>query len=89
MLDHIGIVVLMAFVAYGAHIVQQEGMILGRLGKLWAVIPSFWQKPLWTCPPCMCSVWGIPTALLVAPDNWTYIPIYLFASAGLAAYLNR
>lgn len=97
----------MALVAYGAHTIQQEGMILERLGKLfskthadqWIIvegkkvpkpyIPFFWQKPLWTCPPCMCSVWGIPTALIVAPDLWPFLPIHLFAAAGLAAYLNR
>ena len=107
MTEHIAIVVLMALVAYGAHIVQQEGMILEGLGKLWSrtrpsafadgclginpkpYIPSFWQKPLWTCPPCMCSVWGIPVALILAPDLWPFLPIHLFAAAGLAAYLNR
>ena len=89
MIEHIAIVALMALVAHGAHTVQQDGMILERLGKLWAFLPSFWQKPLWTCPPCMCSVWGIPTALIVAPDLWPFLPIHLFAAAGLAAYLNR
>ncbi len=92
MTDHLAIVVLMALVAYGAHTVQQEGMILERLGKAWAhdlAVPAFWQKPLWTCPPCMCSVWGIPTALIVAPELWPFLPIHLFAAAGLAAYLNR
>lgn len=89
MIHHVAIVVLMALVAYGAHIVQQEGMILERLGKLWSFLPAFWQKPLWTCPPCMCGAWGVPAALIVAPDLWPYLPIYLFASAGLSAYLNR
>lgn len=92
MFDHLTIVVLMALVAYGAHIVQQEGMILWRLGKFWAhdlEVAPFFQKPLWTCPPCMCSVWGIPVALIVAPDLWMFLPIHLFAAAGLAAYLNR
>ncbi len=89
MTDHIGTIILMALTAHGAHIVQQEGMILERLGKLWSRLPAFWQKPLWTCPPCMCSVWGIPVALIVSPDLWSFLPIHLFAAAGLAAYLNR
>ena len=89
MLDHIATIFIMALVAYGAHIVQQEGMILERLGKLWSHLPAFWQKPLRTCPPCMCSVWGIPVALIVSPDLWLFIPIHIFAAAGLAAYLNK
>lgn len=89
MLEHFLIVVLMALVASGAHHVQQEGMILERVGKAWAFLPSFWQKPLWTCPVCMVSVWGIPAMFVVAPHLWPYLPLYLFASAGLAAYLNK
>lgn len=60
MLDHLGIIALMALVATGAYEVQQDGMILQRLGKFWSFLPSFWQKPLWTCAVCMCSVFGIP-----------------------------
>ncbi len=86
---HLAIVALMALVATGAYEVQQEGMILERLGKFWAFLPSFWQKPFWTCPTCMVSVWGIPAALIVAPSQWMFIPLYLFAAAGLSAYLNK
>lgn len=89
MIWHLGIVVLMALVATGAYEVQQEGMILEKLGNLWKRLPSFWQKPLWTCPICCVSVWGIPAMLIVAPSLWMYLPLYLFASAGLAAYLNK
>lgn len=53
----------MALVATGAYWVQQEGMILERLGKLWSFLPSFWQKPLWTCAACMVSTWGTPVWL--------------------------
>ena len=90
MIEHIGIIILMALVASGAYHVQQDGMILERLGKFWAsFLPSFWQKPFWTCSVCMVSVWGIPTALIVL-----YVPalmplVYLFSAAGVAAYLNR
>lgn len=92
--DHLGIIFLMAYVAYGMHIAQQDGMILGWLGKLWKVFPTWLQKPLWTCPPCMCSVWGGLTlycymTATCAPIIVGMIPIYLLASAGMAAYLNR
>jgi len=82
MVEHLIYIVLMALVATGAHIVQEDGMILHPLAKLLG------QLPLFTCPVCMVSVWGIPAALYFGahPD---YIVPYLLASAGLAAYLNR
>lgn len=89
MADHLITVMLMALVATGAYWVQQEGMILERLGRFWLFLPSFWQKPLWTCAVCMVSVWGTPVwfALIDAPLR--QLPIDLLAAAGLAAYLNK
>jgi hypothetical protein len=88
MVEHLIYIVLMALVATGAHIVQEDGMILHPLAKLLGQLPAFLHKPLFTCPVCMVSVWGIPAALYFGahPD---YIVPYLLASAGLAAYLNR
>lgn len=79
----------MALVATGAYYAQQDGMALHSLARLWMRLPAFVQKPLWMCPICMVSAWGIPAALAVAPGLWPYLPIHLFAAAGLAAYLNR
>jgi hypothetical protein len=89
MIWHLGIVVIMALVATGAYHAQQPGMILSPLLKVWAKLPKSLEYPLWDCPVCMCSLWGIPTALIVAPHLWPYLPIHLLASAGLAAYLNK
>lgn len=87
-------VLCMALTAIGAYEVQQEGMILERLGKFWhkQINSSFWEKPFWTCPVCMVSVWGIPVWFFVTnhPIEFIhYLPLHLFAAAGLAAYLNR
>jgi fatty acid desaturase len=41
---------------------------------------SFILKPLFDCPPCMASVWGIPFALLHPLSIWTLV--YLFALSG-------
>lgn len=90
-LRHVGMAALMASVAYGAHIVQQDGMILQGLGKFWhRILPStFWEKPFWTCPPCMCSIWGIPVWIIAGDFAWYLLPIHLIAAAGIAAYMNR
>jgi hypothetical protein len=84
MIDHLTTPVVMALVAVGAYVVQQEGMVLGRLPDLWKRLPPFWQKPFWTCPPCMCSVWGIPAWLLVTDHRWALLPVDLLMAAGIA-----
>ena len=87
--EHLTIIAIMAFVAYGAHIAMQEEMILHPLAKVLTRAPQWAHKPLFACPPCMCSAWGVPVALIMAPDLWPYLPIHLLAAAGLAAWLNR
>lgn len=89
MAEHLAVIALMALVAYGAHIVMQEEMILHPLAKVFERAPQWARKPLYACPPCMCSLWGIPAALFMAPNLWAFLPIHLLAAAGLAAWLNR
>lgn len=38
-------------------------------------------KPLFDCPPCMASVWGIPFVLLHPLNIWS--AVYLFALCGI------
>lgn len=87
--EHLTVVACMALVAFGAHIAMQEDMILHPLARLLWKAPRWLHKPLFACPPCMCSAWGIPVALLLAPGMAAYLPIHLLAAAGLAAWLNR
>lgn len=89
MLDHVAVVALMALVAGGAHTAMLEGMILERLGKLFAKMPAFLHKPTHTCPPCMVSLWGTATWFAVGGFSLWYLPLHIFAACGLAAYLNR
>lgn len=88
----ITIAAIMALVAVGAYLVQQEGMALQWLPVLWAWLPGFWQKPFWTCPTCMVSVWGIPTWMLLADAPWSHLPVHLFVAAcianGITKYLD-
>ena len=89
MLGQLTIVFLMGMVATGAYIVQQEGMILHWLTKLWSVVPPFWQKPLWTCPACMCSAWGIPTWFLCSDLPLMYLPAHVVAASCVASALTK
>lgn len=92
MIDHAITAIVMALFAYGAHIAMQEGMILHPLARLFASAPTWAHKPLFACPPCMCSAWGIPVWLAITPDqlhSLAYLPIHILAAAGIAAYLNR
>jgi hypothetical protein len=82
MVDHVLIVAIMAMVAQGAYASQQEGMILHLLTKVWGYLPSYLHKPTFTCPICMVSVWGVPTALVLGAEPML-LPIYLLASAGI------
>ena len=92
MIYHAITTLIMALVAYGAHIAMQEGMILHPLAKLFAHAPTWAHKPLFACPPCMCSAWGVPVWFAITPDplhSLAYLPIHILAAAGIAAYLNR
>lgn len=46
----------------------------GIKGELW--------KPIWGCPTCMASFWGLIT-FLIFPYEWYLIPIHLICSSGL------
>lgn len=92
MIDHAIAPLIMALVAFGAHIAMQEGMILHQLAKLFTHAPTWAHKPLFACPPCMCSAWGIPVWFAITPGplhSLAYLPIHILAAAGIAAYLNR
>jgi hypothetical protein len=88
MVDHLLIAALMAMVAQGAYASQQEGMILHVLMKAWMKLPTFFHKPTFTCPVCMVSVWGIPTALLLGAEPML-LPVYLLAAAGINAVVTQ
>jgi hypothetical protein len=78
----------MAMVAQGAYASQQEGMILHVLTKAWMKLPTFFHKPTFTCPVCMVSVWGVPTALVIGCEPML-LPVYLLAAAGINAVVTQ
>ena len=97
MITAVLIPLLMALVAQGAYAAQQEGMFAHWLTYLWEAIawpfPKKWQKyihkPLFTCPICMVSVWGIPTWWMFGGGYLVYLPFYILAAAGINAVITK
>lgn len=52
---------------------------------------QFLSKPLFTCPPCMASVWGTLVYWLSTPvtmNNLALWPLYILMLSGLVALIN-
>ena len=52
---------------------------------------QFLSKPLFTCPPCMSSVWGTVIFWVVMPMTITSAaiwPLYILMLSGLVALIN-
>lgn len=45
-------------------------------------------KPIFLCPTCMSSVWGIAWIACFTPVPWVYLPL-LSLTAAAVAYYNR
>lgn len=89
-MDHLAIVAVMALVPLGAWVAMGEGMALHWLYKIIERLPKWVNKPLGTCPRCMCSAWGIPAALVTFADlNPWLLPLYLFAAVGLQEAVHK
>jgi|LakMenEpi03Aug12_release.lakeMendotaPanAssembly.Ray.scaffolds.fasta_scaffold27346_10 hypothetical protein len=76
--------VLNSLVIIGVHLLTRVGMLL------YPFVNDDWheyiRKPLYDCPPCMASVWGIAGWFYFAPD--VNIIIYLLALCGLNGLLS-
>ena len=88
MTEHVSLILIMALVAQGAYAAQQDGMILHFLAKVWEFFPTWLHKPLFTCPVCMVSLWGIPAIFYVSHFSGYVIdprmlPVYLLSAAGI------
>lgn len=58
-------------------------MILGCLGRIWDKrLPEMLQKPLYSCPPCMASIYGSALWILAGGDLTFWLP-YVLALSGL------
>ena len=73
-----------SLIIMGIHVLTRHGMLLQPfVNDDWN---EYIRKPLYDCPPCMSSVWGILGWLYFAPDF--NIILYLLALCGLNGLLS-
>ena len=73
-----------SLIIMGIHVLTRHGMLLQPfVNDDWN---EYIRKPLYDCPPCMSSVWGVLGWLYFAPDF--NIILYLLALCGLNGLLS-
>lgn len=83
MIDFISLLILNALFIWGINCLFNEGFILNGVGKLIErTIGTTASKPLFLCPPCMSSVYGVIGFWLYFGLSWLIIP-YVICLCGL------
>lgn len=73
-----------SLVIMGVHVLTRVGMLLNPfVNDEWS---DYIRKPLYDCPPCMASIWGIAGWLYLIPES--NIIVYLLALCGLNGLLS-
>jgi hypothetical protein len=84
------------FLIVGVYKLMEKGMLLGDFGDwlydkleewLGKGRGEFYSKPLFTCPPCMSSIYGVSfffAAQLYNLVPWWLFPLHSLALCGLA-----
>ena len=97
------ILIINSLICLGVHVVTRDGMLFAFVEEaansfLWKIHDMFWPckpntwssyllKPLFNCPPCMASVWGIAGWFYFAPD--LHLIPYLLVLCGLNALISK
>lgn len=77
-----------SLICLGVHVVTRDGMLFGHVADyIRHYIGEFPSKPLFDCPPCMASVWGIIGWFYFIPDI-ALIP-YILTLCGVNALVNK
>lgn len=72
-----------SLVCFGVWNAFAPGMILGWLGNIWdRRLPECLQKPLYSCPPCLASIYGSVVWILAGGDLTWWLP-FVLALSGL------
>jgi len=82
------VLVLNSLACLGVHCLTREGMILEKVANyIRLYIGEFWCKPLFDCPPCMASVWGLLGWFYLTP-SLAIVP-YLLVLCGVNALTSK
>ena len=70
-----------SLVCFGIWNAFAPGMILGWLGDVFERrLPEALQKPLYSCPPCLASIYGSIMWFLLGGDTTLWIPFVIALS---------
>lgn len=82
------LIVLNSLACLGIHCVTRDGMIFGTIADyIRDAIGDMTCKPLFDCPPCMASIWGIAGWFYFQPEL-NIIP-YLLVLCGVNALVSK
>lgn len=69
--------------------IDKDSMMVGYKFRKYSLdkFGQFWSKPLFTCPPCMASVWGTLFFAFTGLEiiHW---PLYILMLSGLVTLVN-
>jgi hypothetical protein len=82
------VLVLNSLGCLGVHCLTREGMLFEQAANfIRHYVGEFWSKPLFDCPPCMASVWGLIGWLYFVTD--LHLIPYLLILCGLNALTSK
>ncbi len=81
------VLIVHSFAIIGVHNLFEDKHIFGKIGDwMESNLPLWISKPLFLCPPCMASIWGLPMAYLIyieQPMPYLWMAIYVLALSGI------
>ena len=81
MIDFLPRLLIASLVCFGIWNAFAPGMIFGRLGDIFERrLPQALQKPLYSCPPCLASIYGSVMWFLLGGDTTLWIPFVIALS---------
>lgn len=78
-----------ALAIIGLHVSTWDDMIFDKVARWVELRTGRLSKPLFNCPTCMASVWGVTYWLLFHPCSLLFLPVYILAVSASATFLNR
>lgn len=82
------VLVINSLACLGVHCLTRDGMLFEPIAlSIRHYIGEFWSKPLFDCPPCMASVWGIIGWFYFAPE--LHLIPYLLVLCGINSLMTK
>jgi hypothetical protein len=75
-------IVTTSFLIFFLYAAFQPHMIFGKVRIWFASLNDFYQKPLFSCSICMCSIWGSAIYWLLWGQSWQEWLITICGAAG-------